>query len=77
MVTKSSREPVLRSDYAPFPWFISETNLDISIFDEHTRVTVTLVISPNPNKPSDHLILDGEGLSFISAEMVILVCQIV
>ena len=59
-----------RQDYAPFPWLVRETRLDVSINEPDTTVAVTLRIEANPAaEATDTLVLNGRSLSLVSVAL--------
>ena len=66
------REPanqtILLTNYAPPAFLITETVLDIELFEEFARVTAQLAMARNPDAPDADapLVLDGEALALES-----------
>ena len=59
-----------RQDYAPFPWLVRETRLDVSINEPETTVRVSLMIEANPAaQATDRIVLNGRGLSLVSVQL--------
>ena len=56
-----------RQDYAPFPWLVRETRLDVCINEPDTTVCARLKIEANPAaEATDTLVLNGRGLALVS-----------
>ncbi len=54
--------PVLRADYSPPPFLVTDTALDVQIHDDHTRVHATLRMKRNPAASAGGaLTLNGEA----------------
>ena len=62
---------VYLKDYTPPPFLISTIELDIDIRDDHAIVKATLAITRNPKstEPDAPLILDGDELEFVAAQI--------
>ena len=62
---------VYLKDYRPSPFLISSIELDIDIRDDHAIVKALLAIARNPKslEPDAPLILDGDELEFVAAEL--------
>lgn len=61
-------QPVLLKDYRPADYNITEVHLDFSLHDTATTVVATLLVAPNPKGAAGApLLLDGDGLSLVSA----------
>ena len=59
-----------RQDYAPFPWLVHETRLDVSINEPDTTVCVSLKLEANPAaQATDRLVLNGRGLTLVSVQL--------
>ena len=59
-----------RQDYAPFPWLVRETRLDVSINEPDTTVCVSLKLEVNPAaQATDRLVLNGRGLFLVSVQL--------
>ena len=63
-------QPVRLVDYRPPDYLIETVALDISLDRRETRVVSTLAVRPNPaGEPGAALVLDGDELAFVSAEL--------
>ena len=62
---------VYLKDYTPPPFLISSIELDIDIRDDHAIVKTTLAVTRNPKatEPDAPLILDGDELEFVAAQI--------
>ena len=59
-----------RQDYAPFPWLVRETRLDVSINEPDATVCVSLKLEANPAaQATDRLVLNGRGLFLVSVQL--------
>ena len=59
-----------RQDYAPFPWLVHETRLDVSINEPDTTVCVSLKLEANPAaQATDRLVLNGRSLTLVSVQL--------
>lgn len=58
-----------RKDYTPPSFFISNTDLDIELIAQATRVKSSLQIKRNPENKTEHICLDGEELELISVKL--------
>ncbi|HEX2824878.1 MAG TPA: aminopeptidase N [Burkholderiales bacterium] len=60
----SAPHTVYLKDYTPSAFLISDVDLDVAVFDDHTRVTATLSARRNPasRESSAPLVLHGEAL---------------
>ncbi|MBX6329381.1 MAG: aminopeptidase N [Pseudolabrys sp.] len=62
-------QPVRLSDYRPPDWLVDTVHLDISLHPTRTRVRARLALRPNPRRPAAPLVLDGDGLTFVSLQL--------
>jgi aminopeptidase N len=62
-------QPVRLKDYRPPDWLVETVSLDVSLHKTHTKVRATLKLKPNPDRPAAPLVLDGDGLSFVSLKL--------
>jgi aminopeptidase N len=72
MTRSDTRQLVLRpvrlADYRPPGWLVDTVRLDLSLHPTATRVRSTLSVRPNPaGVAPGPLVLDGDGLSLVSA----------
>ena len=69
MRTETAR-PVRLSEYRPPDHLVDAVSLAIDLARSATRVVATLAIRPNPaGRPGAPLHLDGDGLTFVRAEL--------
>ena len=63
--------PVIRrEDYEPYPWLVSETELDFDLGLETTRVTSKLTVAHNAKAAlADSIRLDGDHLELLSVKV--------
>ena len=67
MSTNTAAKVVLRKDYAPYPWILSNVSLRFEIAEDETRVLSTLEFIPNPAaRPSGSIELDGQDMELVS-----------
>src|SRR4051812_3661347 len=64
-------QTIYLKDYTPSAFLIPTVELDVAIFDDHTRVTSRLTIRRNPAAADREgpLVLDGEELSLESVAL--------
>src|SRR5579885_1347136 len=62
-------QPIRLKDYRPPDWLVDTVFLDVSLHPTQTRVRATLALRPNPATPAAPLLLDGDGLSFVSLKL--------
>jgi aminopeptidase N len=62
-------QPIRLKDYRPPDWLVETVSLDVSLHKTHTKVRATLKLKPNPDRPAAPLVLDGDGLSFVSLKL--------
>ena len=63
-------QPILLSDYQPFPFALDTVALTFTLDPTQTRVRARLTFRPNPARPGRHdLRLDGEQLRLISLKL--------
>jgi len=62
-------QPIRLQDYRPPDWLVDRVSLVFVLHPTQTRVRTTLSLKPNPQSPSAPLVLDGDGLSFVSLKL--------
>ncbi len=62
-------QPIRLQDYRPPDWLVDRVSLAFALHPTQTRVRATLSLKPNPQSPSAPLVLDGDGLSFVSLKL--------
>ena len=62
-------QPVRLADYRPPDWLVDTVHLDIRLHPTRTRVRAHLALRPNPSQPAAPLVLDGDGLTFVSLQL--------
>jgi aminopeptidase N len=62
-------QPIRLKDYRPPDWLVETVTLDVSLHPSGTKVRATLNLKPNPSNPAAPLVLDGDGLSFVSLKV--------
>jgi aminopeptidase N len=60
----SSMQPIHLEDYQPPAYFVPEVDLHVDIHEDISRVTATLTLEANPERPNAPLDLDGAGQPF-------------
>jgi aminopeptidase N len=70
MSVHTAPQPILLSQYQPYPYRLDQVSLGFTLHPTQTRVTAHLAFSPNPERPGKHdLRLDGEQLRLISLQL--------
>ena len=62
-------QPIRLKDYRPPDWLVETVTLDVSLHPTQSKVHATLRLKPNPDAPAAPLVLDGDGLSFVSLKL--------
>jgi aminopeptidase N len=62
-------QPIRLKDYRPPDWLVETVGLDISLHPTQAKVRATLRLKPNPQSAPAPLILDGDGLTFVSLKL--------
>ncbi|MDJ1009169.1 MAG: aminopeptidase N [Paracoccaceae bacterium] len=68
-MNESVPTPIRLADYTPFPFLIDGVELTFRLDPKATRVCSRIRFRPNPDAPPGPFFLNGEGLTFISAQI--------
>jgi aminopeptidase N len=61
--------PILLKDYRPPDWLVDTVALDVVLHPTQTKVRAKLALRPNSQVPAAPLVLDGDGLNFVSLKI--------
>ena len=61
--------PIHLKDYRSPDWLVETVSLDVALHPTQAKVRATLKLKPNPQRPAAPLVLDGDGLSFVSLKV--------
>jgi aminopeptidase N len=68
MRTDTAR-PIRLQDYRSPEWLVDRVSLDVSLHPTSARVRATLSLTPNPASAAAPLVLNGDGLTFVSLRL--------
>jgi len=62
-------QPIRLKDYRPPDWLVETVALDVSLHPTQATVRARLALKPNPDAPAAPLVLEGDGLNFVSLKL--------